>query len=253
MLYDYPEYYETAFSFRDIEKESDFIDLCIKKYSKIDVLNIFEIACGNAPHAGNLTKLGYRYHGLDLNRNMIDFATYKWRNLDPPIDIIEADMIKFDHEMKQDFAFVMLGSLYLNSFDEIKSHFDSMSNLLNTGGLYFLDWCIQFGDPLEHNNNNRFVIEKNGIEIDSHFNVKLIDKDHQMYEEIWTVNVNDHGRHKQFSMIERNKAILPEEFLKLIADRNDFEFIGWWREWDFDKPIENKHPVTRPVAIIRKV
>ena len=59
MLYDYPQYYEIAFSFRDIEAEASFLDSCIKRFSKMTTRDVFEIACGPAPHAGALTQLGY--------------------------------------------------------------------------------------------------------------------------------------------------------------------------------------------------
>ena len=253
MIYDYPEYYEATFSFRDIKAEADFLDETIKRYSKIPVRNIFEVACGNAPHAGELTSKSYSYHGLDNNRNMLDYATYKWKDLQPKIHLIEADMKDFRYHIKQDFAYVMLGSLYLNSTEEISSHFDSMNQLLNKGGLYFLDWCIQFGDPLQHNNKNRFVVKKDELEIDSTFNIRLIDEPNQMYEEIWTIHVNDRGRHKNFEMIERNKAILPEEFLQFISERDDFEFAGWWKDWDFGKPIDVYEELVRPMALVRKI
>ncbi len=253
MLYDYPEYYEAAFSFRNTETEAQFLQDCIKRFSKIDVQNIFEIGCGNAPHAGILTESGYKYHGLDLNRNMLDYAAYKWKDLPEKIHLHEANMIDFNYPIQQDFAYVMLGSLYLNCLNEIKSHFDSMSRLLNKGGIYFLDWCIQFGDPLAHNGNNKFIIEKDDIRIKSEFNIKLLDQEQQMYEEVWMINVNDRGRHRQFNMVERNKAILPEQFLHLIGERKDFKFIGWWEDWDFNHPIENYDSVTRPIALIQKV
>ena len=253
MLYDYPEYYETAFSFRDIEKEANFLHQCITQYSKINVHNIFEIGCGNAPHAGILHQLGYKYHGLDINRNMLDHAIYKWKDLPTKIQLLEANMVDFQYPTKQDFAFVMLGSLYLNNYTEIKSHFDSMSNLLNKGAVYFLDWCIQFGDPLALNNNNRFIIEKDGVKIQSEFNIKLLDFDQQMYEEFWTILVDDKGRHKKFEMVQRNKAILPEQFIEFIETRDDFEFIGWWKDWDLQFPIEDTENITRPIALVRKI
>jgi len=253
MLYDYPEYYETAFSFRNIEEESQFLKECINRFSEIDVKNLFEIGCGNAPHAGILQEMGYNYHGIDINRNMLDYAAYQWKDLPKKVQLHEGSMVDFSYPIKQDFAYVMLGSLYLNSFDEIVSHFNSMSKLLNSGGLYFLDWCIQFGDPLTHNNNNKFVIEKDGIEVESEFKIKLFDQEQQMYEEFWTIKVNDRGRQKQFDMVERNKAILPDQFLKLIQDRDDFEFVGWWKDWNFDNPIENEFDVIRPIALIRKI
>ncbi|NOY88810.1 MAG: class I SAM-dependent methyltransferase [FCB group bacterium] len=253
MLYDYPEYYEVAFSFRDFFREVDFLEKCISKYSDIEVKNVFEIACAHAPHTEELIKRGYHYTGMDINRNMLDYAQYKWRFLKPVPEFFEGDMTKFNYQKKIDFAFVMLGSLYLNSIQEMTNHFDSLSKILKKGGLYFLDWCIQFSDPLQYKDNNRYRIEKNGIEIESDFNIKLLDITNQMYEEVWTINVNDHGRHRTFKMVERNKAITPQEFLKFITERTDFQFVGWWKDWDLDKPISDFSAITRPVALLKKL
>jgi len=72
LIYDYPEYYETAFSFRDIVQEANFLKLAIKKFSSVDVKKVLEIASGPAPHAGELVKAGYSYTGLDINQKMIE-------------------------------------------------------------------------------------------------------------------------------------------------------------------------------------
>ncbi len=252
-IYDYPKYYEVAFSFRDISAESIFLKKCIEKYSDIPVNKLLEIACGPAPHAGELTNLGYSYTGFDINQKMLDFAQDKWTNLKTPINLINADMTSFAIIDKFEFAFIMLGSLYINSSKELHSHFDSLSQVLEDGGLYFLDWCIQFSDPLIHNKNNSFQIEKDGIKINSNFDIRLIDEKEQMYEEIWSVKIDDDGLKKELEMKELNKAIKPMEFLDFIKSREDFEFVDWWSDWDFDKQIEDTNQVTRPVALVRKV
>jgi SAM-dependent methyltransferase len=252
MLYDYPQYYEIAFSFRDIEAEASFLDSCIKQFSRTNGKNVFEVGCGPAPHAGALARLGYQYCGLDINRNMLDHATYKWHDLKPSPRFVDGDMVSFDLPQTADFAFVMLGSLYLNSLEEMTSHFNSMARALKPGGLYFLDWCVQFTDPMAREMSNVVVNEAEGITIESHFSVKLIDSAKQMYEEIWTINIDDHGRHKNFEMVERNKAIFPQEFLLFIESRTDFEFVGWWHDWDLTKPIDGSSQITRPVVLIRR-
>ncbi len=252
MIYDYPQYYEVAFSFRDIAKEADFIDDCVKQFSEIETEWLFEIACGFAPHAEELTRRGYRYMGLDNNRNMLDYATYKWHDLKPSPLFIEGDMVSFDCPRHADFAFVMLGSLYLNSIDEMTRHFDSMAKYLRPGGLYFLDWCVQFTDPMAAAARNAVVNERDGIRVESRFNIKLIDSARQMYEEIWTLDVDDHGRHQKFEMIERNRAIFPQEFLLFIQNRTDFEMVGWWKDWDLSKPMDGEVDVERPIALLRR-
>lgn len=252
MLYDYPQYYEIAFSFRDIEFEASFIDECIRRFAKTHTRNVFEVACGPAPHAGALTQLGYHYTGLDINRNMLDYAAYKWRGIKPAPRFVEGNMVSFSLPQTADFAYVMLGSLYLNSLTEMTSHFNAMSRLLRPGGLYFLDWCIQFSDPMIREMSNVVVNEADGVSTESRFAVKLIDSAKQIYEEVWTIDINDHGRHKTFRMVERNKAIFPQEFLLFLESRTDFEFVGWWHDWDLDKPIDGSAHVTRPVVLIRR-
>jgi len=251
-LYDYPEYYEVAFSFRDIEKETDFLEACIDKFSFVPVRRVFEIACGPAPHAGALTRRGYHYVGLDRNRHMLDHASYKWQRLGPAAKFVDGDMADFAYDDPVDFAFVMLGSLYLNSLSEMKQHFDCVARILRPGGLYFLDWCIQFSDPLAYQRENAYVQERDGVVVESSFNIRLLDAARQMYEEIWTVNVNDHGRQRRFEMIERNRAVYPQEFLLFVEGQTAFEFVGWWHEWDLSKPIDGATDINRPVALLRR-
>lgn len=261
LIYDYPEYYETAFSFRDIAEEAKFLQMAISKFSQIEVRNILEIASGPAPHAGELVKAGYSFTGLDINKKMIKHAEQKWRDIRASLEFIEADMQSFsmDNNKKFDFAFLMLGSLYVKNQKEMENHFDSMADCLNKGALYFLDSCIQLSDP-EHHDKIQYTIEKNGVTINSRFDIKLLDKNSNLYEEIWTLNINDNGRHKRFEMIEKNEALSPEKFIEFISQRNDFELVGNWLNWDFETPFDPNEKSSyqssqenRSVAILRKL
>ena len=256
MIYDHPQYYEIAFSFRDIPREAAFLGACARRYSDVKVRRMLEIACGFAPHAGALTALGYRYVGLDINQQMLDYATMKWQHLSPRPDFVLGDMANFTVEQRVDFAFVMLGSLYLNTLDEMDRHFDCMASCLRPGALYFLDWCVQFSDPLSAAMASENECERNGIRVKSRFDVRLLDPVHQMYEEVWTMDVNDHGRIHRLETVEHNRAIFPQEFLLFVRSRADFELVGWWRDWDFEQPIGSDispQNIARPVALLRRV
>jgi SAM-dependent methyltransferase len=252
VIYDYPKYYEIAFSFRDIPKETAFFETCIDRFSVVKVRRVLEIACGLAPHAGELARLGYGYLGLDNNSNMLDSAKHNWRELDPQPEFINGDMVSFETPNKIDFAYVMLGSLYLNTQAEMHSHFDSIADALHPGGLYLLDWCIQFDDPMNYANNNAVTHERDGIKIESRFDIRLLDKEQQMYEEIWTLDIDDHGKQQQLKRTEHNRAVFPAEFLEFVKSRTDFEFIGWWRDWDLSQPITNNCQIIRPVTLLRR-
>jgi len=183
---------------------------------------------------------------------MLDHAREKWQYLSPPPEFLEGSMIDFEYDGHVDFVFVMLGSLYVNNAADLVRHFDAVSKLLNPGGLYFLDWCIQFSDPLQYNGRNSYSLEKNGIAIQSQFSIRLVDAPRHIYEEIWTVNINDHGQHRTLQMTERNMAMFPDEFTRFVTNRDDFEFVGWWRDWDFGQPISGNKDVHRPITLLRR-
>ncbi len=254
MLYDYPSYYELAFSFRDVGAETSFMNSCITRYSLIPVKSVLEIGCGPAPHAGVLTSsCGYRYTGIDINEKMLAYSRDKWQRCQPPPTFLQKDMVDFELDQPVDFVFVMLGSLYLRNANEIVSHFDSVARALAPGGLYFMDWCIQFEDPLNYKDNNAFSIERDGIRLESRIDIKLVDPSTQLYEETWLVDVFDRSCRHQFNMRDRSKAILPDEFLRFLENRNDFEFIGWWKDWDLAQPIHDGCEILRPFTLLRRV
>ncbi len=252
MLYDYPKYYEAAFSFRDIPAEVEFMQTCMKRFSKIRVNNLLEIGCGYAPHAGELISRDFSYVGLDINHRMLNHARTKWQQIRPTPELIQADMVDFTLESKTDFVFVMIGSLYLKSEDDLRSHFDAVGDALRSGGLYFLDWCVQFFDPEDWDERISFAVEKDGIRLESRFRIEPIPTGRSMYKETWTVDVDDHGEHHRLEMVERNLALLPGEFKAFLAGRDDFEFVGWWSDWDLDRSIEAHGEIRRPLAIVRR-
>lgn len=252
MIYDYPQYCEILFDTRDITSETAFLRECIDRYSNVPVRRVLEICCGNAPHAGELASASLTYVGLDRNRKMLQYCRDRWSLLDPKAEFVEGDMLNFTLKQPVDFVFVMIGSLYFAAIDDVTRHFDSVSQSLQPGGLYFLDSCIQFNNPLEACTGSTVERERNGISVTSSFEMKLLDSARQYYEEHWTINVDDHGRNRLFTTVECNKAIYPQEFLLFIKARPDFEFVGWWRDWDLSKPIERTISVTRPIAIVRR-
>ncbi|SRR6266568_1528990 len=143
-LYDYPVYYETAFSFRDIPQEVEFFDECIRQYSRIPVRKVLELGAGTAPHVEEWARRKIEYVGIDMNENMLDYSRRKAEKLSISATLLRADMRSFSLDGPVDFAYIMLGSLYAKTTENINSHLNSVADALNPGGLYLLDWCINF-------------------------------------------------------------------------------------------------------------
>lgn len=249
-LYNYPKYYEIAFSFRDIPSEVDVFEECFKLFSRIPVKQVLELGCGNCPHLEELIERDYEYNGLDLSKSMLEYSRRKVSRIDARVNLIQADMLNFSLEFRVDFVYVLLGSLFATSTDEVISHFNSVARALKKGGLYLLDWCVQFTQPLE--DTQSWKIEKEGIKVQAKYLAKLIGPVEQIFEESIFLKVNDHGKHHTITGKDVKRAIYPQEFLHRIDALKSFEFVGWWNNWDLSQPLEKVSKVNRPIILVRR-
>jgi SAM-dependent methyltransferase len=252
-LYNNPEYYEIAFSFRDIPAEVDLFEQCFKRFSRIPVESVLELGCGNSPHLEELVKRGYRYSGLDLSKAMLDYSREKAPRCDAEVNLIQADMNDFSHETRVDFVYILLGSLSVENTPELMSHFNSVARVLKTGGLYFLDWCIQFDPPWATESGGTWEMERDGIKVKTSVSWKLINRVEQTFEETITQEVSDHDKRPNIIDKDVKRAIFPQEFLCSVEASRDFEFVGWWNNWDLGQPLEQTDKIDRPIALVRRI
>jgi hypothetical protein len=152
-----------------------------------------------------------------------------------------------------DFVFVMCGSLYATSTADILSHLNSVGDVLNSGGLYLLDWCINFEwcDPIRK--DQRWTIERQGITIDVEFDMEIVDRAKQLVRHRLGAAVRDRGVTRRMESVDLVRVILPQEFLLLVEKSGRFEFVGWWNNWDLSAPVEDAQKIDRPIALIRRL
>ena len=72
-IYDQAKYYEIAFSFVDQKKQADLFEQFIRKYGKIKVETVLDLACGTALQLREMAKRGYKSIGLDASSKMLDY------------------------------------------------------------------------------------------------------------------------------------------------------------------------------------
>lgn len=259
-LYDHPEYYEIAFSFRDISAEVDLFEECFKRFSRIPVRSVLELGCGNSPHMEELVKRGYQYNGLDLSKPMLGYSREKALRIGAEVNLVHADMNDFSLETMVDFVYVLLGSLHVKNTPELIAHFDSVAGVLRKGGLYLLDWFIQFDPPGGSDDPSAgsegaysWEMERDGIKVGYSVSWRVMNRVEQTFEETQVMEVDDRG--KKLSAIEKEviRAIYPQEFLFLVSSLEQFEFVGWWNNWDLSQLLEGVDKIDRPIAVVRRI
>lgn len=252
-VYEHPRYYEIAFSYRDIGAEVDTFEQCFQKYAELSVKSILEVGCGNSPHMEELLKRGYAYTGLDISESMLGYSSRKASAIAGQATLIHADMIDFSINETFDFAFITLGSLCARNTEELISHFRSVANVLNTGGLYLLDWCVRFA-PFSDQDES-WSIEQDSIKVTTQFSEKLIDAVEQLVEETISLEVVDDGTVCHLLETGVNRVMFPQEFLQIIEHTGELEFVGWWNHWNLERPLgEVKDPtkINRPIILLRR-
>jgi len=247
-LYDNPFYYDVAFSFRDIKREVDFFQLCIKKFSRIKVKKVLEIGCGPSPYMLELTKRGYSFTGLDLSKAMLDFSLEKAKKAGTKIGTIHADMRNFQAKEKFDFAFVMLGSIEIESNSDFLSHLGSVAGCLRSGGLYLIDAAIEF--DWSRLGGENWTIIKDGMRVNVSYEAVPISFVEQKIMEKTTVEVIKNGKTQIIKLEKIGKLLFPQEFLELVEKNGNFEFLGWYNNFDLTQPLEKATKFNRPMTIL---
>ncbi|MFH1893860.1 MAG: class I SAM-dependent methyltransferase [Candidatus Zixiibacteriota bacterium] len=252
-VYDNPKYYEIAFDFRDIAAEVDLFERCFRRYSRIPVKSVLELGCGNSPHMVEFAKRGYQYNGIDSNENMLAYSRQKASYARISASMINADMIEFSTDRRHDFIYVMLGSLAVKNTQDIVNHFKSIAGELYIGGLYLLDWCVQFDPPWELQTKHTWEMERDGIVVRTTHSCELISLVEQTFYETLRLDVNDNG--ERLSLVDKTvrRAIFPQEFLRFIECHEHFEFVGWWNNWDLSQPLERTNKIDRPIVLVRRI
>ncbi len=250
--YKQPLYYEIAFGFVNPKEQVDNFEKLIKKFSKIKVNRFLDIACGPSLQLREIARRGYEAVGLDSSSQMLNYLEKKAKEEELRIETIQADMTDFRLKKKVDFAFIMMGSLDVESDKKFLSHLDSVAASLNKGGLYFiqnklLDWTKA--------EKESWTMERNGITVETTFEIRFKHILNQIYTEKMTLEVDDHGKRKKFVQEEDLKFIFPQEFKMLIKLNGKFEFLGWWKgncnTWHLDKPLEKVKNLSDNMVLLR--
>jgi hypothetical protein len=97
------------------------------------------------------------------------------------------------------------------------------------------------------------VIKKEGIDVKTTFSLRPLDRVAQLFEETIKFEVNDHGRKINMVNKEIKRLVYPQEFLMFVCSLKDFEFLGWWNNWNLKKPLENAaNKINRPIVLLRR-
>lgn len=234
--YDYPQYYEIAFSYQDVKRQVDFFEEVARKFCKERVTRFLDIGCGPSPQLREIARRGYEAVGLDINPKMLTYLGQKAREEGLEIETICADMTDFKLERKCDFAFGLSGSLYVMSNDEFLKHLGCVANALSKEGIYLLE---NVALELSPHYKEEWTTKRDEIEIKTTFETDLIDVIGQLYEEKLTLEVDDRGERRKLVSTSKYKEMAPQELKSLVELGGHFKFLGFFKHLSLE-PLKQK-------------
>ncbi len=248
-VYDNPRHYEIAFSYRNIPREVTVLEDCARRYSNLRPHSFLELGCGCGPHMPELVRRGYTYIGLDTNASMLSYCSSRIP-AGAMVTLLQADMCNFRIPQPVQFAFVALGSLFAPSTADLLNHFACVAQALDVGGLYLLDWCVQFGSS--GTGKESWSRTEDQTSVETTVSWRNVDPVEQLAEEAIDMEVKEGQETHRHSTSATFRVIYPQEFLLLVRYRTAFEFVGWWNDWDLDQPLKADTKVNRPIILLRR-
>jgi SAM-dependent methyltransferase len=158
VIYDHPEAYELACSFRDVSAEVD----AVRRWSG-EARTVLELAAGPAEHAREFARRGVTATALDLNPVMCAYARERGAGL--PLEVVQADMRSFALGRRFDLVITMLDSTaHLMTLDDFVAYLGCVRDHLAGGGLAVIEMshpADRLGDTPRV--SNAWSVEKDGM------------------------------------------------------------------------------------------
>lgn len=247
-VYQAAELYHYGFGFRDTQAEAAVLIAASERFGN-GGSSFLELACGNCPYAEALNQAGVIYHGLDLAPEMLAFSRARLQAAGLPTEGIlhQADMRSFALPQRFDLAFVLMGSLHFLSNDEFLRHLDQVHAHLNPGGLYILEWCIDYAPAIEQESD--WTEESPLGEVGVRYWRRQRSALHQSFDERIELTLNG-------DLVAASTDIVhlryPNEFALLLQSRStQWEIVGQFNDWDLNAPIDDVQDIGRPLCILK--
>jgi SAM-dependent methyltransferase len=239
-LYNRPDLYELAFSYRDVAAEVDVLERWYERRCGRHARRVLELAAGPSAHAIEFARRGAKATALDASTAMCAYAHRRAREEDVTLDVVQADMVRFRIRRRRfDLAMVMLDSAsHLLDLDAMVAHLRSVGDHLVPGGLYVMEMShpadFLAGSP---KTQDRWRLTRGGKRVDVHFTspLRAFDPATQVWNCTIRVKVTERGRQRvlrdrlalrRWTAAELEAAARLAGNLRLVERHGSFDVDG---------------------------
>ncbi len=139
---DYAKLYDIIYKNKAYAKECEFLSKIFRKYARIPVEDVLDVACGTGNHAVCLSRKGYTVFLQDASRNMLLIAKRKCGREKAKVKSLGCfPMQKFRAKRQVDAIIAMFSSIdYLTDDRDLLRAFKNIRYGIRRGGIFTFDF-----------------------------------------------------------------------------------------------------------------
>ena len=250
--YDYPQYYDIAFS-EDTAEELKFIEDACRKYCPFPLRSLVEPACGSGRLVAELAARGYNVTGIDLAGPALDFLRKRLARKKLVAHVQLGDMTDFTLPEPVDVAYCFLNSFrHLLTESAAQSHLKSVLRSLRPGGIYILGLHLVPPDAYDAAIERWKVTRgKTVVGVD----LRVVNFNRRERCETIRVSLRAKTGEKEWHLRgEFNlRLYTAAQLRKLLASVPEFELCDIYDFWyDIEDPLKLTNEMSDTVLILRK-
>jgi SAM-dependent methyltransferase len=248
-----PLYYHIAFELNR-KTETEFLAGCFRRYARIPVRTVLDVACGTGHHSLRLARRGYRITALDLSAPSIAFLAGEARRLGLGVTTVVGDMTDFRLPRPVDAAICMQDSQgHLLTNEALVAHLRAVRRNLRRGGIFVFDRLIPNGWSAPH---ARWSWERRrrGITVRTTFQtLQDYDPVRQVCYELMRFDITEGGRSRVVTQRHATRIVFPQELRTVVALAGGFELVAWFSNFSFRRPLERSAAALIMIPVLRAV
>ena len=258
---EFPSFYDVAFGGArwcrtgqySVYVQCNFLEEIFKRHTELPIKSVMELGCGPAYHALRLAEMGYKSAALDISEKMIRYARKKAAERGAHVKFYRADIKSFNIGRKFDACICMLDLIRtLQTNERLISHFRSVANALNKGGLYVAEMCHPAEMITTDQSTRSWTAKSESMKTKCQYALEgwNFEKQTQIYSK--DCIVQKAGRKIKLLSKERRRILMPQEFKILLQVCGNFLLCRFYGAYDTDTKLDDEN-AWRTIAVLKKV
>lgn len=259
-IYDYPQFYQLAFGYRNISREVDFIEEAFQQHGKGPLRSVLDLACRAGAHAIELVRRGYAVTGADGHAAMLDHARARAREAGVRAHWVLGELEDFEIEGRFECA-IALGQAVsdLITNDQFLAHFSLVAEALVPGGLYIVElphprpWLV---DPpksrRERWDTGSWTATQGGARVRVTLYRDPVDILTETVRTEILLDLTARGISRRIHELRVQRLLMPQTLSLLAWAGGKFETLGYFGDFSLSQILESTSRSRRIIGVFAK-